>query len=63
MDDGIEPFEILARDIADVLADMRHRLNAASRLKGAALIEVAVEPDDFVARPQQHRNHHGSDVA
>src|SRR6478609_4942428 len=62
MDDGIEPFEILARDIADIFADMWHGLNAASRIKGTALIEIAVESDDFVARPQQHRDHHGSDV-
>jgi hypothetical protein len=62
MDDGVEPFEVFARDIADVLADMRHRRDAAARLKGAALIEIAVEADHFVARPQQHRDHHSSDV-
>ena len=63
MDDGVEPFEIFARDIADVLADMRYSRDAASRLKGAALIEIAVESDHFVARPQQHRDHHASDIA
>ena len=37
--------------------------DAAARLEGAALIEAAVETGHLVTRPQQHRDHHGSDVA
>src|SRR3978361_1083375 len=62
MDNGVEPFEIIEREIAEVLADMRHGRDAASRLEGTVLIEIAVEPDHFVARLQQHRDHHGSDI-
>ncbi len=31
--------------------------------KGAVLIEIAVEPDDLMARFEQHRHHDGADIA
>ena len=42
---------------------MRHVGDAAAGGEGAALIEIAVEADDLVARLQQHGHHDRSDIA
>ena len=64
MDDRVEAVEIGRRHVAHVLADAPApaTICAAGRI-GAALIEIAVAADDLVARLQQHRHHHGADVA
>src|SRR5262245_29294916 len=63
MDDGVESFDILTFDVTNILADMRHARDAATSDKVAAVVEIAVEADHLMARLQQHRNHHGSDIS
>ena len=63
VDDGVEPLEICELDVANILSDMRHLRDIAARGEGAAFIEIAVEADYLMARPQQHGNHNGSDIA
>ena len=50
-------------DVANVLADMRHVSDVAAGGKRAALVEIAVEADNLMARLQQHGHHDGADVA
>ena len=63
VDDGVDARQIGARHVANVLPEHGHIGNPAAGLIGAALVKVAVAADDLVARLQEHRHHHRSDIA
>src|SRR5690349_15488440 len=63
MDDDVEPFEVLALDVSDVFADAGYGGNLTAASEGAVFVEIAVQSDHVVARLQQHRHHHRSNVA
>src|SRR5262245_26239206 len=63
VDHRIDAVEITGLGVTHVFADMRHFGDGTACRKRAAGIEIAVEANDVMTRPQQHRHHNRSDVA
>ena len=53
MDDRVEPFEISAVDVADVLGDRRYGCHRSAVAEYAVPVQIAVESHDRVARFEQ----------
>ena len=61
MDDGVEPFEVGRRHVAQV--DVHRREVVRRRDEVALVVQPDVEPDDLVAGGAQRRRHLDTDVA
>ena len=63
MDHRVEAFEIGGQRIAGILRDRREGDQLASRVIGAAAVEIAVIARDLMAGGAQKRRHDGADIS